>query len=435
MTETSEVFTSPVEAPKPREHLSDEQVGFLISAVGNNEAKAALYGLMEPEVVYTVDRAGRTLMKAQGASPGWAIDRRTAFSYLKQSLPLANLVKERGRGYVLTEEGEANQATAGLFLKFSSKYPEYALFDFLGGTQTRKSAEPNAKRPPILRKNIFWELTTAELPLKESELAARVGEDLSVVSPHLVELDAAKVLQFKRTGDHKPFAVYKAIKGAVELPPQYSGLMRVVSDTIRTDPERQWTIEEIADIYLKSLPENQRSTINPASLHTNISQRLAKLRALGIVEQGEFHQGLQTAINLSKEQRDILVELVTLLDGIQRQDTQLLQEGKEYVDYLKLHPEELAKLLAKAKQHSRNANQAPVEETGDTVVEILKTHPDSSRRDLEALLDEAGKRLGKKGLNNVLNYLLESKKVVFTINKGGRRYQINQDRAFLAEVA
>lgn len=110
MPEGESLPVPPPEATPQRERLSDEQMGGLLSAVGNNEAKAILFMLMEPHTVYTSGELNQLILKGQGQNPGWNMSRDVPFKYCKKSFVDDGLVEpiEDGlqtTGYMKTDEG------------------------------------------------------------------------------------------------------------------------------------------------------------------------------------------------------------------------------------------------------------------------------------------------------------------------------------------
>lgn len=115
------------------EQLSDEQLGNLLAAVGNHEAKAVTFLVMRSETTYTAEDIHKAVIEAQGTLPGWRIHHQSAFKYCERSLsPIGLVAKEvvdpnlNTYGYARTEYGERiGVSLAGLLLDFSRKYDTY----------------------------------------------------------------------------------------------------------------------------------------------------------------------------------------------------------------------------------------------------------------------------------------------------------------------
>jgi hypothetical protein len=101
------------EVGEDREKISDEELGNLISSLGNNEAKALTLAIMKKNIVYSASDLRHALIDIQGKPPAWQIGGRTAFDYCIWSLApiglVAREVQDPGKdtyGYVKTRYGE-----------------------------------------------------------------------------------------------------------------------------------------------------------------------------------------------------------------------------------------------------------------------------------------------------------------------------------------
>lgn len=100
------------EIQKP-ERLPDEELGDLLAALGNHEAKAITLGLMKPGIIYTNLDLYHAIIEAQGQNPGWIINRMGPFAYCHNSLAPIGLVAQEVTmaggleriGYMKTEKG------------------------------------------------------------------------------------------------------------------------------------------------------------------------------------------------------------------------------------------------------------------------------------------------------------------------------------------
>src|SRR3989344_5311749 len=127
---------------KVREKLSDEELGNLISAVGNHEAKAITLGLMLPGNTYSAYQLYKGIIGLQGEDMGWNISDRVPFGYCQSTLyPIGLVAQElidpdlKTVGFMKTSRGRnEGDALAGLTLDFSLRYPEFSLQDFFGNT-------------------------------------------------------------------------------------------------------------------------------------------------------------------------------------------------------------------------------------------------------------------------------------------------------------
>lgn len=188
------------------EALSDEQMGNLISAVGNSEAKAVTLLVMEPGIIYSESDLFRAVRDSQGQFPGWNMGVRLPYNYCKKSfseigLVAAEVIDEHNNefGYVKTEYGEGiGTRFAATMLDFSRSHPDISLSQIFSSTSSPSKAEEKGgvdfkKRAPITRLNLFRELSVSPLTsVHVNELAQRIDEkEVSLVSRHIEVLRRA----------------------------------------------------------------------------------------------------------------------------------------------------------------------------------------------------------------------------------------------------
>jgi len=255
---------------KVREKLSDEELGNLISAIGNHEAKAITLGLMKPGTIYSVSPLRNTVIQAQGDNIGWAVHTSGPFRYCQDSLAPIGLVAQEIinpdmsiHGYVKTEYGRnIGDPLVGLLLDFSLKYPDYSLTDFFSVT-TSSSIDREMdrasfkKRSPTTRIKLFWEILTLDLPVREIDLAKRLKEDPANVGNHLFNLSDAGIISYDVITRGKPrtFYLFSGTDSETEPTPVYGykPLTSFVWQVFKNNPDKEWTIELLIEEYKKAL--------------------------------------------------------------------------------------------------------------------------------------------------------------------------------------
>ena len=83
------------ESPKPKEKLSDERLGDLLSAVGNHEAKAITLILMRNGNVFDRSNLYGEVLSSQGESKKWRVGWGDPFKYWRHSLAPIGLVAKK----------------------------------------------------------------------------------------------------------------------------------------------------------------------------------------------------------------------------------------------------------------------------------------------------------------------------------------------------
>lgn len=107
-----------IEAPG-KERLGDEEMGNLISASGNSEAKAITLGAMRHGIIYTRGDLHKEVLYIQGEKPGWRINHNGPFSYCEASFePIGLVAREvttssglQKVGYIKTKGGNFRRRT------------------------------------------------------------------------------------------------------------------------------------------------------------------------------------------------------------------------------------------------------------------------------------------------------------------------------------
>lgn len=259
------------ERAEVRERLGEEALGNLLAAFGNHEAKAITLGLMQPNTIYTSGDLSRLVNAAQGQRPGWKQYGSVPFKYCLSSLSPIGLVTQevttRGGheviGYMKTAYGQqTGNALAGLLLDFSLQHPDYSLQDLFG--QTASVAQPIQveeivfkTRAPLTRLRIFLALLTSpSLPIREVDLLEQLEyprNQASFMQNHLQELYGNRVISYESARREEPYVFYQLLATHLQQDPEpyrtFQSLSKFVWETIRDNPDQEWTAEAFAQQY------------------------------------------------------------------------------------------------------------------------------------------------------------------------------------------
>lgn len=182
-----------------KERISDVQLGNLLAAFGNSEAKSGLLVVMgeHPMDIFDASRLS-FLMKASQTpnterfSEGWQMHDALPTEFCKKSLEPIGLVahelvdhNDNKYGYQITKLGiDKGVPLAGLLLDFSEKNdtPLYHLFGntssvaktFTERTPTGVMLDTKV-RPPAVRLNLYKQLLSSTKPLRRVEILSQVG--------------------------------------------------------------------------------------------------------------------------------------------------------------------------------------------------------------------------------------------------------------------
>lgn len=446
ITEIQKPTTS--EQPKTREKLSDEQMGNLLAAVGNHEAKAITLILMRNGNIY--DRTGlhREVINAQGKNKGWKMDRSGPFQYCSHSLaPIGLVAKETLNsdlstyGYQITEDGkELGIPLAGLLLDFSERH-NISLSELLGSTlsssskekimQTEKEETDFKKRSPSTTLKIFYELlTSSSLPIREADLGKRIGEKNSFnLTSHLIRLSKLGLIEYKAIEVNKPFSSYKLSpnipEGKLPIDSKRPTLTLLILNILKEHPNKFFTIREVYNF----LPQEQKGSSKKKNLLGRISNVLSFLRKHDYANIEKFHLGKQSEINVKEEARIVLTEFLEIMYGFQNQDREILEKGRKLARAIIIDPKRVSNLLRRAKEVSSYANRSSIEETQKHILSIIFSNPGITNREIQKLLE---RKLGKKlkiGSVNILSSSFIKQGAIKVVRKGnlGRFYSNNKD--------
>lgn len=436
MTEavSSNPVHSSIEAPRIRERLTDERVANLVSAIGNHEAKAITLLAMKQGVLYPpVSGLWQSVISFQGEKPGWVLDENLPGRYCRDSLVPIGLVarkvedNSRTYGYIKTEEGEnLGVPLAGLLLDFSRRHPDYSLQDIFGQTgsafnlpNTESESEENKKRSALTRIKIFWQLVTSKLPINQAALEGELAEYAALVAGHLKELSRKKVIQYKSTKQGQLYVRYGLSSGHPDTKPPplyYQGLPLRVPVSLAysifvKDPEKIWSISEVAE-----------------QVHRNesyVGRVLLHLQRNGYLTVQEFSKGFQSEINLTDEQREMLLEVLTVLDRFQNQDPDIIERGRGYASQIISNPSGVAELMRKIKEHSPRVGRKGTGEARTRILSIIDSNPQSTSNEIQALLAEKfGTNLSIGAIDTYIRSLDKDHEITFEEEKGVRRYKL-----------
>ncbi|MDO8658062.1 MAG: hypothetical protein Q7K55_04945 [Candidatus Levybacteria bacterium] len=406
-----------LEISKQPEKIPDQELGNLVASIGNNEAKALTLLAMRTGIVYGQGDLNSALIELQGNSPGWRMHKNNPFDYCRNSFsPIGLVTKEIKNhdvsefGYIITRYGQDIGAPlAGLLLDFSLKHPDFALHDFFSDTQMGGADPTNSQRSPLTRMQILWELATAGNKIRIIDLAESLGDKArqTTVGRHLKEMAKRGIISCESRGTtDEPITLYHLNDNQPDsllvLDKYYPVMTRRLYEAMRSDPEKLWTREAIVDTMIQKYPELRGSK---KSLQNNITSVLKTLRDTEIIHFEKFHARLQSEAYLTPEQREVVAELLEILDGVQYKKPEALRKGRELANlFLNNHPREVASLMQKAKEHSpqANANRA---EMLDAVMQIVIEQPFITAPKVKKILEESGKEVALSTAQDYLSTL------------------------------
>lgn len=446
-------FSEPPKPPEGRrkERLSDDEMGNLISAVGNHEAKAITLGMMESNVVYSAGDISRRLTQVQEGK-GWNIDRTVMFGYLGKSLCPIGLVANEvinpdlsRFGYIKTDYGkQQGDALAGILLDFSLRHPEISLFDVFGSTQSRSKPQETSniefrKRAPITRLKLFWELITRDLPVRVVDIMNALDDPGSTVTAHLVDLSETGILSFESQPKGQP-VVYYSLSDEQPLydPKPYAGEKSKTDfalKLLRKHPDKEWTLEEVEKEYLNFSGENILDK-SAASYRGRFSWILSNLVRDKYAKRGKFvPREKQSEINLNEGQKNMLFDLVYALDRFQDQDPEVVQFGLRRLKEIMADPDKISILTRKAREHSPYSNSTDIEELSSNISQFIRLNPGCTIHEVRNHLLHSGIRIQKQRVGQAIKGLVDSSNVIFKTLHGVRHFSVVDENQQVEETS
>lgn len=380
---------------KPGRKISDEEMGNLISAFGNHAAKALTLALMQGDGIYTMGDLDNQVRTAQGGlNRGWKMGGTLPWSYCKQSLCPIGLVAwevlnsdSTTYGYQITSYGGSMLPLAGLLLEFSERH-DIALQKIWGNTsspaksrtiETGEGEETEFKdRAPITRLKIFFELATVHLPIREVDLVQNIRGVTSLrgLTRHLQNLKRYGLIKYSAIRANTPITEYKLsiTRPSGEVPILYRKLKTLtwaVFKVMNENPDLYLTGKDVYDL----LPDILKQGWQEKEHLGDISIVISHLQKQGYLEVKKFKYGRRSEIDLSAQQRNMLGELVDLLDKFQNQDPEIIRQGKSHLATILASPNIVCSLLGRAKEASSHHNFVQQEGALAFILSLISSNP------------------------------------------------------------
>ncbi|MFC1790190.1 hypothetical protein ACFLZP_01750 [Patescibacteria group bacterium] len=429
------------------EPLSWEEVGLLFAAVGNHEAKAITLMAMERGVYGMADLYHR-LLAVQGTPPGWQISRRIPSTYCERSLVPAGLVEKKRVNDVgcwrKTDYGtRVGDALVGHLLTATKGVPQ-SLVQLFGKTasggkrreiRTTRGTSVYRRQSPVTRLLIFKSLLTARLPISVVDFVEGLDLSADLAVPHLHQLAAAGVIVYQKRGHDQSFRQYQALPGALSgCPASYRRVQGERRLSERTLTQAVWEAmratsewkrsDQIVQTLLKDYPQWREIS----SLLDRVRGVLVSLTEQGFLKTGQLAVGEFSRIEVTDEQRQLLLRISEIADGIATMDRDFLAAGREKAARLIACPGRLAALMAKAKKDSAQANKVPREVTEKNIIQLVGDNPGIGTDQLKLLLENNfGQRLLARTIASHVRRLGEKGILKVVEGRTGKYWSLNED--------
>lgn len=137
---------------------------------------------------------------------------------------------------------------------------------------------------------------------------------------------------------------------------------------------------------------------------TLVHRHIKDLARLGIVslENGR--------VSISPSAANLLHLIVVDFQHFLDLDPATLEEGKMFARSVMQNPDMVASFMKKAREHSPNASQAPMEYTAGEIAAIIESHPGITTSEVKDILEELyDKRLSEHRVRKIIQYVMDQR--------------------------
>lgn len=413
MSKTSEI--SQHENNAPPEHYD---LGTLISAVGNSEAKAAVYTIMPDDQYLTVTGVKRAVEKLQ--SPNDV--RRTAASvyanYCESSyVPIGLVAKfhvdERSQVTYRKVAVARALALSGALLDISEQLPSGGLRHLMSSSSTphhNRADNGIILRGPHARISLLGVLAASNIELRLPDLAEATGIKKTNLTQHLKEMNRAGIVSYetKRSRDIDPIYTPGPVHGELHGPVRGKILSLVMAN-----PEGIKRSEAIRALGGSVSNNTFMAAFRHASTHL---QKSGYISLEDTVSREDF-----SATKLNDDWRDVVSELVSRLAHIKVGQPTTLKYWSRKGQSIVGDPKLLSTLMHKSFDNSQLSRTRRELDTtySEFILNALDTNGDTTQEEFVTSLPNA---MRKRSLASALYSLKELG--IITSSKNAKGYNV-----------
>ena len=435
-----EVLRSRQETQRQTEgELPESKIFDLLSSVGNAEHKALELIVMKKGIIYSEGDLWREVMSYQPKDRGWRMNSSLPFEHCRKSLsPIGLVTKEAlsydgtAWGYQITEFGiHTGIPFAGLLLKWSYEHPNSSLYKMFASTASPAVKDEQTlekKRAQETRYKIFWEVVTnPRNRIRLQDIANDTNEEEGIISRHLNRLSNNGVISYEAHTSGKPFSYFRRKEIVPDQQPKQYGDSKTLSAQVYDFLTREYlSIEETVNLLIEKYPRYE--SLDRSAFGKSVTHILSDLVKQGYLERKKFSHDFHSELNLSEEQREAILSLVTLIDKFKNGDSKTIEEGRRFAQKVSSDPNLFSELILKAKEASPHANRTNWEETFSMLLTILQGYPNSTTNQIMQILKkDYGKRLTSDGLRCNLSRLVNENLIISKKTKSGNVYMVVED--------
>lgn len=407
------------------EPLTDEEFGNRLAAIGNHEAKALAYLMLEKGREYGRQEVTARLKQvcAPLDRPLWTISA-DIYSYFGWSLePVGLLVKsvavDGKLKYIKEQEDPSATALAGSLLRRSRDTPTLHLNGLLSDTQSNSKAREKGLRSPLRRLQIMeYVLANAE-SLSIAGLTDTIGEeDSHTTTNHVEGLAAQGLLTYKgvhpaeiplivtyiNTLDRPTSSRYKTMAGIVK---------KVLSEAQAEGlPAEGLSRNEL----LGRIHRGYALDIGERHLVTSVTKILIDLANQGALRISDGN--VREEFSITPSQQIFLNQIVQTLRGIQAGEPQIVASSLEQATAIINNQETVTQLLRKAYERSSKTSPIGTLRMSNLVLRVLREDGNLTTAEVQERVSTIlGKKVGERVVAAALSQQKKRGKITATVLK------------------
>lgn len=409
----------------PRERWSLDEVGEIVTRIGNHEAKAALLGLMEPEKVYSPWFLYRLMIEAQGGrirgrevvdgEVGWPMSSRGPVQFcIFDFEPLGFVDRTDRESFSKNRKGEdIGTPVAGALLTLSERH-ETSLIKIFGQTA---SPRPFINTSPKDRIKIFKTLDRLGLlgndvhTIRLADLAEVLREenlDPGVIRDNIISLGRNGVVNYSSVGpvvDNYSVSLFRStnkLTSANSAP--YKKALKTLTLSLVEIIQRlkdEFTIDQLCELYLDKHPEHRDDF--KKGLLSRINSALIDLSRNGYLERNKFGRDVKSEISLDNTQQNLIRDILETVEGIRNLDPLTMQGGRMFAQRLKSDPALVSRLLGRAYKDSKRTGKIPQTRIDEMILLCLETKERATAAEIQKYLLENEIDIARKRIYVYLN--------------------------------
>lgn len=427
------------EINRSAENITDLQMGSLLAAVGNHEAKALTLIAMSDGQIYTETPLATAVINLQADLPAWNIGRGTTIAYCAVDFADADLVDKVSLGspgpaasaYVISEKGKRyGLPLAGLLLDFSFKNPDLSLAQIFGNTTSPRGGEEYdptqekkyIRRSPLFRYQILQYLATSGVTTIR-EIAQDLGIEDSVVGNHIRLLAGSGIINFQSKSKPTRYSLLKTAKPTPQKSATGLSMSHALISAAAEFPA-DFTLDQAVSVVAE-----MKGDLDDMVFKRSVRNALDRLVRQGFIKKSRPHRTDKTRIYLSVDQHERLSNILSILQSFQKNDPIFLQRGYEAVEELLQSPDKCSQLMLKARKASYAKSDYNPQSRKTILVELLKDLQDPKDvNELHAMLQQrTGETIRKNTVRKYLNELATYGVLIRSVVKGRNHWILKGD--------